>query len=85
MRIRVPGVRIPLLPLYLIISNVFWSIHLTVRIQDSQSWHRGSIPLSTTDRSPALQLDFFFSALLIEKITLIRFFLINEVIYEKFS
>ena len=25
-----------------------WSIHLMVRIQDSQSWHRGSIPLSTT-------------------------------------
>ena len=24
------------------------SIHLMVRIQDSQSWHRGSIPLSTT-------------------------------------
>ena len=25
-----------------------WWIHLMVRIQDSQSWHRGSIPLSTT-------------------------------------
>ena len=32
-------------------GNIFffeWSIHLMVRIQDSQSWHRGSIPLSTT-------------------------------------
>ena len=28
-----------------------WSIHLMVRIQDSQSWHRGSIPLSTTKRA----------------------------------
>ena len=27
-----------------------WSIHLMVRIQDSQSWHRGSIPLSTTKK-----------------------------------
>ena len=26
------------------------SIHLMVRIQDSQSWHRGSIPLSTTKK-----------------------------------
>ena len=24
------------------------SVHLTVRIQDSQSWHKGSIPLPTT-------------------------------------
>ena len=28
-----------------------WWIHLMVRIQDSQSWHRGSIPLSTTKQS----------------------------------
>ena len=27
-----------------------WWIHLMVRIQDSQSWHRGSIPLSTTGK-----------------------------------
>ena len=33
------------------------SIHLMVRIQDSQSWHRGSIPLSTTK---ALILSAFF-------------------------
>ena len=26
------------------------SVHLTVRIQDSQSWHKGSIPLPTTKR-----------------------------------
>ena len=30
--------------------NLTWWIHLMVRIQDSQSWHRGSIPLSTTKR-----------------------------------
>ena len=39
-----------------------WSIHLMVRIQDSQSWHRGSIPLSTTKRSPFGLLFFGFYA-----------------------
>ena len=48
----VPGVRIPLLPPR--VSTMYrWSIHLMVRIQDSQSWHRGSIPLSTTTQSLA--------------------------------
>ena len=30
------------------VDNQRWSVHLTVRIQDSQSWHKGSIPLPTT-------------------------------------
>ena len=31
-----------------------------VRIQDSQSWHRGSIPLSTTKRKFSLIAELFF-------------------------
>ena len=47
----VPGVRIPQLPLTKVSKTLFnarRSVHLTVRIQDSQSWHKGSIPLPTT-------------------------------------
>ena len=29
-----------------------WRFHLTVRIQDSQSWHTGSIPVGATKRRP---------------------------------
>ena len=36
-----------------------WSIHLMVRIQDSQSWHRGSIPLSTTMKSSSFWMKTF--------------------------
>ena len=40
------------------VSRVYrWSIHLMVRIQDSQSWHRGSIPLSTTKVFSCINLD----------------------------
>ena len=43
-----------------------WSIHLMVRIQDSQSWHRGSIPLSTTKKGfSTLVLRSFFLCLLV--------------------
>ncbi len=38
------------------------SIHLMVRIQDSQSWHRGSIPLSTT-KNRLFRAVFLFSTL----------------------
>ena len=31
-----------------------------VRIQDSQSWHRGSIPLSTTMKSSSFRMKAFF-------------------------
>ena len=55
----VPGVRIPLLPPRF--STMYrWSIHLMVRIQDSQSWHRGSIPLSTTLWNLAFYNGIFF-------------------------
>ena len=37
------------------------SIHLMVRIQDSQSWHRGSIPLSTTTQELPFSREFFYS------------------------
>ena len=36
------------------------SIHLMVRIQDSQSWHRGSIPLSTTNKASEKSEAFLF-------------------------
>ena len=32
------------------LEDASWSVHLTVRIQDSQSWHKGSIPLPTTSK-----------------------------------
>ena len=35
------------------------SIHLMVRIQDSQSWHRGSIPLSTTTQELPFSRELF--------------------------
>ena len=41
-------------------QNAARSIHLMVRIQDSQSWHRGSIPLSTTKSVSELWHTSFF-------------------------
>ena len=41
-------------------QNAARSIHLMVRIQDSQSWHRGSIPLSTTKKCVRTLAHFFF-------------------------
>ena len=38
-----------------------WRFHLTVRIQDSQSWHTGSIPVGATKRRPHSR-SFFCSA-----------------------
>ena len=36
------------------------SVHLTVRIQDSQSWHKGSIPLPTTKGLLRFRSSFYF-------------------------
>ena len=53
MRVTVPGVRIPQLPPPFGRHDItVWRFHLTVRIQDSQSWHTGSIPVGATKRGP---------------------------------